>query len=146
MYIGIQKAIEETVDMQLEARRDNIQRFLGSYNPQQAVTVTQLLPAAAGLASGDELYQVTDASGAMIFQSPAMRELEIPLDVSLLQHHYRHDDVRVLASRIEFGGTAYRIEVATDINRSMPFWRRSGSGHGASCRSSSALPVLAATG
>ncbi len=130
MYYGIQKATEETVDAQLGGRRDTIQRFLESYNPQQAVATPQLLPAAAGLGTGDELYQVTDASGAMLFQSPAMRELEIPLDVNLLQHHYRHhrdqgsfttyyrrhDDVRVLASLVHLGAKAYRIQVATDVN------------------------------
>ena len=129
MYLGIQKAIEETVDTRLEARRDTIQHFLMSYSPQQTIPEPQLLPATAGMV-GDELYQVTDANGAMLFQSAAMRELEIPLNIGLLQHHYRHhrdqgdfttyyrrhDDVRVLASLVQLGGKAYRIQVATDVN------------------------------
>ena len=66
----------------------------------------------------------------MLFQSPAMRELQVPLDVNQLQHHYRHhrdqgdfttyyrrhDDVRVFASVMQLGDRGYRIQVATDIN------------------------------
>ena len=112
MYFGIQKAIEKTVDRQLEARSARIESFLEAYHPAQASTTTQVLPAEAGLMASDDLYQITDASGTMLFQSAAMLELEIPLDVHVLQHHYRHhrdqgdfttyyrrhDDVRVLAS------------------------------------------------
>ena len=130
MYFGIQKAIEDTVDTQLEARSENIKRFLQSNTSQPAAAVTQLLPAAAGLAPGDELYQVTDASGVMLFQSPAMRELEVPLDVNQLHNHYRHHrdqgnfttyyrrhgDVRVLATLVQLGDKAYRIQVATNVN------------------------------
>ena len=130
MYFGIQAAIETTVDAQLEARRDNIQRFLTTDNPQQASSTSQRLPAAAGLALSDELYQITDASRVMLYQSPAMRELNVPLDTNQLYHHYRHhrdqgnfttyyrrhSDVRVLASVIQLGGREYRIQVATDVN------------------------------
>lgn len=130
MYFGIQKAIEDTVDAQLGVRSDTIKRFLKPNNPRQAAATSQLLPAAAGLAPGDDLYQVTDGSGAMLFQSPAMRELEVPLDVNQLQHHYRHHrdygdfttyyrrngDVRVLASVVKVGDKEYRIQVATNVN------------------------------
>ncbi len=130
MYFGIQKAIEDTVDTQLEVRSDTIKRFLESNHPQQVDAAPQLLPAAAGLAPGDELYQVNDASGTMLFQSPAMRELEVPLELNQLQHHYRHHrdhgdfttyyrrhgDVRVLASLVQLGDKTYRIQVATDVN------------------------------
>jgi heavy metal sensor kinase len=130
MYFGIQKAIENTVDAQLEARSDRIKHFLEPYNPKQVVATPQLLPAEAALAPGDELYQITDAGGAMLFQSPAMRQLEVPLDTNQLYHHYRHHrdqanfttyyrrhaDVRVLASLVQVGEKAYRIQVATDVN------------------------------
>ncbi len=130
MYFGIQQAIEDTVDTQLEARSDDVKRFLSSYHPQLTAAMPQSLPAAAGLAGGDALYQVTDASGAMVFQSAAMRDLEVPLDTNQLQHHYRHHrdqgnfttyyrrhgDVRVLASPVQVGDKTYRIQVATDVN------------------------------
>ena len=130
MYFGIQKASEDTVDTQLEARSDNIKRFLEGNNSLPAATASQLLPAAAGLAPGDELYQVTTVSGAVLFQSPAMHELEVPLDVNQLHHHYRHHrdqgnfttyyrrhgDVRVLTSLVPLGGEAYRIQVAHQVN------------------------------
>ncbi len=130
MYFGIQQAIEDTVDTQLEVRRDTIKRFLESNASSHAAANANLLPASVGLAPGDELYQVTNSSGLMLFQSPAMRELEVPLNVTQLQHHYRHHrdqgdfttyyrrhgDVRVLASVMQFGNKDYRIQVATDIN------------------------------
>ncbi len=130
MYFGIQKAIEDTVDTQLQARSDNVRRFLEPLPSQQAAAEPQLLPATAGFEPGDELYQVTDASGAMLFQSPAMRELEVPLDTNQLHSHYRHHrdlgnfttyyrrhrDVRVLASVVHLGDKTYRIQVAADIN------------------------------
>ena len=133
MYFGIQQAIEETVDAQLETRSDTIQRFLEANHPPAAAAAAaapQLLPTAAGLAPGDELYQVADASGSILFQSPAMRELEVPLSTDQLHHHYRHHrdqgnfttyyrrhvDVRVLQSLVPLGDKAYRVQVATDVN------------------------------
>ena len=130
MYFGIQKAIEDTVDAQLQVRRENIERFLQTSNPEQTGRLPQALPAAAGLAPGDDLYQITDGFGAMLFQSAAMHDLQVPLDIDQLQHHYRHHrdqgsyttyyrrhgDVRVLASTLQLGGSEYRIQVATDVN------------------------------
>ena len=130
MYFGIQRAIEDTVDTQLEVRSDTVKRFLNSNNREQIASTPQLLPATAGLAPDDELYQVTDASGAMLFQSPAMQKLGVPLNVNQLQHHYRHHrdqgdfttyyrrhgDVRVLSSLVQLGDKTYRIQVATDVN------------------------------
>ena len=66
----------------------------------------------------------------MLFQSTAMRELEVPVDIHQLHNHYRHhrnlgnfttfyrrhDDVRVLATIVQVGERAYRIQVATDVN------------------------------
>ena len=78
MYFGVEEAIEDTVDTQLAVRSDNIKRFLDANIPEPA-TAPQVLPTLVGLAPGDDLYQVTDASGAMLFQSPAMRELGVPL-------------------------------------------------------------------
>ena len=130
MYFGIQRAIEDTVDAQLKARSDSLARFLSSLNPQLSAAMPQSLPAAVGLAPGDELYQITDASGAVLFQSQAMRDLQVPLGVNQLVHHYRHHrdrenfttyyrrhgDVRVLESTVQLGDKAYRIQVATDVN------------------------------
>ena len=130
MYFGIQEAIEDTVDTQLQARIANLSQFLKANEPHPAAPAPQPLPASAEVAPGDELYQITDASGSILFQSPAMRELEVPLDISQLHNHYRHHrdqgnfttyyrrhrDVRVLASLVQFGDRAYRIQVATDVN------------------------------
>ena len=57
-----------------------------------------------------------------------MRELEVPLDINQLHHHYRHHRDQgnsityyrrhsdVLSSLIQLGDKAYRIQVATDVN------------------------------
>ena len=130
MYFGLRKAIEDTVDHQLQARSDNIAQFLKTNAIQQAANAPQLLPKASGLGPGDELYQVTDASGAMIFQSSAMRDLDVPLDKTRLRHHYRHyrddgdfttyyhrqGDVRVLASKVQVGSNEYSVQVATVVS------------------------------
>ena len=79
MYYGLQKAIEDTVDMQLEERSNNVKHFLELSESNQFASAPQTLPAAAGLAPDDTLYQISNASGSMVFQSPAMRELEVPL-------------------------------------------------------------------
>jgi heavy metal sensor kinase len=130
MYFGLRKAIEDTVDHQLQARSDNIAQFLKTNAIQQAANAPQLLPKASGLGPGDELYQVTDASGAMIFQSSAIRDLDVPLDKTRLRHHYRHyrddgdfttyyhrqGDVRVLASKVQVGSNEYSVQVATVVS------------------------------
>ena len=130
MYFGLRKAIEDTVDHQLQARSDNIGQFLKTNAIQQGANAPQLLPRASGLGPGDELYQVTDANGAMIFQSSAMRDLDVPLDKTRLRHHYRHyrddgdfttyyhrqGDVRVLASKVQVGDNEYNVQVATIVS------------------------------
>jgi heavy metal sensor kinase len=129
-YFGLRKAIEDTVDHQLQVRSDNIAQFLKTNAIQQAANAPQLLPKASGLGAGDELYQVTDASGNMIYQSSAMRDLDVPLDTTRLRHHYRHyrddgdfttyyhrqGDVRVLASKVQVGNNEYRVQVATIVS------------------------------
>jgi heavy metal sensor kinase len=128
MYLGLRRAIEDTVDNQLQVRSDNIALFLKTIH--QAPATPQLLPKDTGVGPGDELYQVTDASDAMLYQSPAMRDLDVPLDTTRLRHHYRHHrdegnfttyyhrqgDVRVLASKVDAGGKEYRVQVATIVS------------------------------
>jgi heavy metal sensor kinase len=130
MYFGLQRAIEDTIDNQLEVRSDNIKQFLQSNPLQQPAAAPQLLPQASGLGPGDGLYQVTDAKGTVFYQSPAMRELDVPLDIMQLRHHYRHHrddgnfttyyrrqgDVRVLASKVQIGSTEYRVQIATIVS------------------------------
>jgi heavy metal sensor kinase len=130
MYFGLRKAIEDTVDHQLLARSRNIVQFLKSNTLQQAVTAPQLLPKASGVGPGDELYQVTDHADAMIYQSPTMRDLDVPLDTTRLRDHYRHyrdngnfttyyrrqGDVRVLASQAQAGIDVYHVQVATIVS------------------------------
>ena len=130
MYFGLQHAIEDTVDNQLQVRSDNIAQFLKTDALQQANPAPQLLPQTTGLGPGDDLYQITDASSAVLYQSPAMRALDVPLDTNRLRHHYRHHrdegdfttyyhrqgDVRVLASKVQVAGNEYRVQVATIVS------------------------------
>jgi heavy metal sensor kinase len=130
MYFGLRKAIEDTVDHQLRVRSDNIAQFLETNALQQTAAAPQLLPKASGLGLGDELYQVTNASDVMLYQSPAMHELEVPLDLKRLHNHYRHhrdegnfttfyrrgSDVRVLSVKVRVGGNEYRVQVGTIVS------------------------------
>ena len=130
MYFGLRRAIEDTVDRQLRVRSDNIGQFLATNTLQQTAATPQLLPKASELGLGDELYQVTDDSDTMLYQSPAMHELAVPLDPQRLRNHYRHHrdegnfttfyrrggDVRVLSSKVQVGRYEYRIQVATIVS------------------------------
>ena len=130
MYFGLQHAIEDTVDNQLQVRSDNIAQFLKTDALQQAASAPQLLPQTSGRGPSDDLYQITNASSAVLYQSPAMRELDVPLDTNQLRHHYRHHrdegnfttyyhrqgDVRVLASKVQVEGNEYRLQVATIVS------------------------------
>jgi hypothetical protein len=89
-YFGLRRAIEDTVDHQLQVRSDNVAQFLKTSTIQQAAHEPQLLPKVIGLGPDDELYQVTSASGTMFYQSQAMRELVVPLDFTRMYNHYRH--------------------------------------------------------
>ena len=129
-YFGLRKAIEDTVDHQLQARADNIQQFLKTNAIQQQGDPPQLLPESSGLGPGDELYQVSEASGTIIYQSPAMHELDVPIDTTRLRSHYRHHrdngnfttyyrrarDVRALSSNVQVASNAYQIQVATFVS------------------------------
>jgi heavy metal sensor kinase len=130
MYFGLRKAIEDTVDHQLRVRSDNIGQFLKTDALQHNTTVPQLLPQASGIGPGDELYQVTDASGVTLYQSPAMRDLAVPLDLQRPRNHFRHhrdqgnfttfyrrgDDVRVLSLQVTVAKNGYRVQVATIVS------------------------------
>ena len=130
MYFGLQHAIEKTVDNQLQIRSENIAQFLKQEGFQQANSTPQLLAHTSGLGPGDDLYQITNASSAVLYQSPAMRDLDVPLNTNQLRHHYRHyrdegdfttyyhrqGDVRVLASKVQVEGKEYRLQVATIVS------------------------------
>jgi heavy metal sensor kinase len=129
-YFGLRTAIEDTVDHQLRVRSDNIVQFLKTDVLQLNTDVPQLLPQASGLGPGDELYQVTNASGVTLYQSPAMRDLAVPLDLQRPRNHYRHhrdegtfttfyrrgDDVRVLSLQFQVGKNECRVQVATIVS------------------------------
>lgn len=130
MYFGLQRAIEATVDSQLQVRSDNLAQFLKKNADRQAAQAPQLLPQTSGLGLRDDLYQITDGSSTMLYQSPAMHDLNVPLDTTQLHDHYRHHrdeggfttyyhregDVRVLASKVQVGRTEYRVQVATVVS------------------------------
>ena len=130
VYVGLRKAIEDTVDSQLRIRSDNIAQFLESASPQQDATVPRLLPKSSGLGPGDDLYQVSTGPGSVLYQSPAMHELEVPLDPARLRAHYRHrrdqgnyttyyhrqGDVRVLSSTLQIANEEYHVQVATIVS------------------------------
>ena len=130
LYFGLQHAIEDTVDNQLQVRSENIAQFLKTKSLKPANPLPQLLPQTSGPGPADDLYQITDASSAVLYQSPAMRELDVPLDINRLRHHYRHHrdegdfttyyhrqgDVRVLASKVQVAGNEYRVQVATIVS------------------------------
>ncbi len=40
--------------------------------------------------SGDDLYQVTNSTNALIYQSSAMRNMDMLLNIIQLRHYYRH--------------------------------------------------------
>ncbi len=129
-YFGLRKAIEDTVDHQLQVRTDNIQQFLTTKTVRHQGNAPQLLPESSGLGPGDELYQVSEVSDTMIYQSAAMHELDVPIDTVRVRNHYRHHrdngnfttyyrrarDVRVLSSNVQVGSNAYRIQVATFVS------------------------------
>ena len=129
-YFGLRKAIEDTVDHQLEVRSDNIVQYLKNNPIQQAASTPQLFPKATGVEPGDELYQITDASGAMVFQSPAMHDLDVPIGPVQGRSHYRHHrdngnfttyyrrarDVRVSSSNVTIRSDTYKIQVATFVS------------------------------
>ena len=133
MYFGLQHAIELTVDNQLQVRSDNIAHFLKTSALQQAAPAPQHLSPTNGRGPSYDLYQIADVSSAVLYQSSAMRELDVPLDTNQLRHHYRHrrdegnfttyyhrqGDVRVLASKVQVEGNEYRLQVATIVS---PFY------------------------
>jgi heavy metal sensor kinase len=129
-YIGLRRAIEDTVDRQLRVRSDNVAHLLETGTARASSNGPQLLPKDIGLGPGDELYQITDAAGAMLYQSPAMRALDVPLDAAHMLHRYRHHrddgdfttyyhrqgDIRVLASKVQAGSNQFKVQIATVVS------------------------------
>ena len=129
IYFGLRKAIEDTVDHQLQVRTDNI-RQLFETNAMQQQDAFRFIPESGGFGPGDELYQVSESSGAIIYQSAAMHELGVPTDTVQARSRYRHHrdngsfttyyrkarDVRVVSSSVQAGNNVYRVQVATFVS------------------------------
>ncbi len=145
MFLGLRAARERTVDHQLQDRSDSIAEFLKANRPEGSGIQPQLLPSSSGLGLSD-LYQISSASGALLFQSPAMRELGVPVSTVQMRNHYRHyrdrgnfttfyhrqGAVRVLGTKLTYGDEELRVQVAVvvsplyDVLESFSFWAWTG--------------------
>ncbi len=139
MYFGLRSAIEDTVDHELQVRSDNIEAFLqagehstigNASTPGPIPAAPRLLPAPSAGEPRDDLYQIADSGGSILYQSPAMHDLRIPLDPTQRRDHYRHHrdngnfttyyhkggDVRVLSSDVRMDSGDYKVQVATVVS------------------------------
>jgi hypothetical protein len=135
------------VDNQLQVRSDNFKQFLASTPNQSSGNSPQLLPKTSGLGPGDDLYQVTNAAGDILHQSPAMHDLDVPLDTTRLRHRYRHHrdegdfttychrqgDIRVLAAKVQVRGNELSVQIAMIVSPLYAVLEPSGRGRGPGC-------------
>ncbi len=127
MYFGVRNAIEDVVDRQLSERVENIRPLLSQLPSVQQRGKLPSPSKTPGPQTLDELCQISDTMGHLLYQTPAMKGIEVPIDPLTSRRHHRdrgnyttisrrHSDIRVLSSTAEDGGEHYLIQVAASIS------------------------------
>jgi heavy metal sensor kinase len=119
----MRRAIQSSVDHQLDQRTQDMRQFLWRHRSRTLSEMPQEFRKSSGVQTGEELYQVMDSSGAWLYQAPAMLQLNIPSEApnpsrppqyTTISHRYTN--IRVLSSTVEVSGQYYMVQVATVLS------------------------------
>jgi heavy metal sensor kinase len=123
-YLSMREATEHMVNKELRARTREIAQFLLDHKGLHHGTETweEAFDKSSGVEPSHELYQLKDASGAWLFQAPAMRALNIPAGMPdrnrpeyIETLSRRHDSIRLLTATIAVADRDYLVQVATIV-------------------------------
>jgi heavy metal sensor kinase len=116
--IGMRTAINAGIDHDLQIRLDVLETFLNERRPK--VRTAHLLEEHSALRPGGDTMQISDQTGAWIFQSDTMRSLHLPIEHQNAPKGPRTRilqgvPVRVLAAVAQAGDESYYIQLATTL-------------------------------
>ena len=124
MYFGMRSAIQRSVDHNLRARMDEMQQFLLLHKASSESSMPNKFREASGVQPGEDFYQLTNASGSWLYQTPSMVALRVPAeapDLSCAPHFYtilrpRRTSIRVLAATVRQSDRLYLVQVAEVVS------------------------------
>jgi heavy metal sensor kinase len=123
MYLGMSRAIQSSVDRQLDQRTEDMRQFLWRHRSRSRSEMPGEFRKSSGVQPGEELYQVMDSSGTWLYQAPSMLQLNIPGEApdsgrppQYMTISRRYTNIRVLSSTMEVSGQFYMVQVATILS------------------------------
>jgi heavy metal sensor kinase len=125
IFFGAQKKISRFIDSDLRARLKTTQTFMEQQIPGGlGKDLQDEFQEYSASQPGGELLQISDASGAWIFQSPSIQKFNIS---PLLSDHPEGSSssdtletlglLRVISSRVRLKNTFYNVQIATDLSK-----------------------------
>src|ERR1019366_5739938 len=124
VYLGMREATEHMVNKELRARTQEIAQFLANHRGLHhgSETWEEEFDKSSGVEPGHELYQLKNASGAWLFQAPAMKALNIPAGMPDRSRPEQigtisrsHNSIRLLTATIAVADRDYLVQVATIV-------------------------------
>ncbi len=125
IFWGAQKNISRLVDSDLRARLRATQTFMEQQIPgDSAKDLQDEFQEYSASQPGGELLQISDASGAWIFQSPSIQKFNI--NPSLLKSTQKDSSggalqtqglLRIITEEVTVKGSAYNVQLATDVSK-----------------------------
>lgn len=123
MYFGVRGAIQRSVDRDLRIRVEEMRQFLLRHRALSEAEMPDEFRKSSGVHPGEDLYQLTDASGAWLYQAPSMAALGIPREIPDSNRppffetiSRRYSNIKVLSSTVEVSGQHYLVQVATVVS------------------------------
>jgi heavy metal sensor kinase len=120
MYLGMRRAIQRSVDRQLDQRTADMRQFMWRHRSHSLAEMPGEFYKSSGVQPGEELYQIVGPSGAWLYQAPSMQQLNIPGRPPNPQHPAQYEtisrryvSIRVLSTTVEVSGQYYLVQVGT---------------------------------
>ena len=120
-YFAMRRSIRVTVDEELQARSEGVQRLIErAFRVDYTEDLADSLREHSELRTGGELLQVSDSQGHWLYRSEQMNQLDVPRP----QHPaakayclpYKDDPLRVLDRVVNAGTHSYMVQVATEMD------------------------------
>ena len=120
MSLAMRESVHAVVDDALRVRLEGVQQFMSRYFPGRSVDkISQELDENSELKPGDDLVQIADAEGNMIFRSTSIRPLNIPLTRTerpeIQTVKVDGNPFRILTAGVDVNGQAYTVQLAAQL-------------------------------
>lgn len=120
-YLSVRSAIETSIDAELQDRLAGVQGFMQQEIPRfPKARLWHEFQESVQMRPGGEMMQISDSSGAWIFQSESIRGLKLPAPTgtstpALSTPTLQGVPVRIRTAQVLAGGENYTVQLATTL-------------------------------